>query len=92
MLDKRRKTLRMTAKTATISEMNFEDALSELETIVKSMESGGSKLEDSIKSYERGIELRKHCESKLREAQEKIEKITMTENGSLATEPFAEEE
>lgn len=82
----------MTAKTATISEMNFEDALSELETIVKSMESGESKLEDSIKSYERGIELRKHCESKLREAQEKIEKITMTENGSLATEPFAEEE
>ncbi len=68
--------------------LSFEQALGELETIVQNLESGKAPLEDSIKSYERGIALKQQCEKKLREAQEKIEKITITPDGQLATAPF----
>lgn len=69
--------------------MSFEQALGELETIVQNLESGKAPLEESIKSYERGIALKMQCEKKLREAQEKIEKITISPDGNLGTEPFA---
>ena len=82
----------MSTNTQKIKDMSFEDAMGELESIVQKMESGSAKLEDSIQSYERGIALKQHCESKLREAQEKIEKITMSEDGSAKAEPFMEEE
>jgi exodeoxyribonuclease VII small subunit len=71
--------------------MSFEDALAELETIVGSLESGKAALEDSIQAYERGIELKKHCEKKLRAAQEKIEKITIAPDGTISTQPFQTE-
>jgi len=71
-----------------IETMSFEDAMGELETIVRSLESGSAPLEDSITSYERGVALKKHCESKLRAAQEKIEKITISEDGTATTEPL----
>ena len=69
-----------------IENLSFEDALGELETIVKSLETGQAKLEDSISSYERGIALKNHCEKKLREAQAKIEKITVSGDGQLSTQ------
>lgn len=68
--------------------MSFEEALTELETIVRSLETGKAPLEESITSYERGIELKKHCEKKLRDAQAKIEKIIVHEDGSLSTKPL----
>lgn len=77
----------MSAKPA-VDKMSFEDALGELETIVSSLESGKAPLEDSIQAYERGIALKKHCEKKLGEAQEKIEKISIGSDGSLKAEPF----
>jgi exodeoxyribonuclease VII small subunit len=64
-----------------ISSMNFEKALAELETIVAKLESGKVDLEESIKIYERGEALRKHCESKLAEAEARIEKITLSPQG-----------
>ena len=69
--------------------MSFEQALAELETIVQNLESGKAPLEDSINAYQRGALLKQHCEKKLKEAQEKIEKITVASDGSIATEPFA---
>lgn len=75
-----------------IETMTFEDAMVELETIVKSLESGSAPLEESITHYERGVALKKHCENKLRVAQEKIEKITISENGSATTEPLDPQE
>ncbi len=69
--------------------LNFEDGIKELETIVKTLESGSGDLEDSIKAYERGVALKKHCERKLKEAQEKIEKITMQTDGSVESEDFS---
>ena len=78
-------------KSAAIETMSFEDALGELEAIVKNIESGQAKLEDSITAYERGISLKTHCENKLKEAQAKIEKITVSADGVVATEPLDQE-
>ena len=64
-----------------ISALNFEKALAELETIVAKLESGKVDLEESIKIYERGEALRKHCEAKLAEAEARIEKITLSPQG-----------
>lgn len=70
-----------------IEELSFEDSLSELEKIVATLEGGKAPLEDSITVYERGIALKKHCEKKLKEAQSKIEKITVSEDGTISAEP-----
>jgi len=69
-----------------IDTLSFEAALGELEQIVKTLETGQTKLEDSISQYERGVALKNHCEKKLREAQAKIEKITVSKDGQLGTE------
>lgn len=71
-----------------VKDLTFEDALGELESIVRTLESGQEKLENAIHSYERGIALRTHCDAKLKEAQAKIEKITVNNDGSLATTPL----
>jgi exodeoxyribonuclease VII small subunit len=63
-----------------IQEMSFEQALQELEKIVSHLERGDIPLEDSITSYERGVALKKHCDSKLKDAQLKIEKISLNQN------------
>lgn len=66
----------------------FEKAMEELETIVRSLESGKTTLDDSIKAYERGIALKNHCEKKLEQARLKIEKITLSPGGKTGLEPF----
>jgi exodeoxyribonuclease VII small subunit len=64
-----------------IKTLSFEKALALLEEIVAKLESGKVDLEESIKIYERGEALRKHCETKLAEAEARIEKITLGANG-----------
>ncbi len=71
-----------------IAALSFEDALAELEKLVKQLEDGKAKLDDAIKAYERGALLKKHCETKLLEAQAKIEQITVGADGSVSTKPF----
>ncbi|MDH5723738.1 MAG: exodeoxyribonuclease VII small subunit [Alphaproteobacteria bacterium] len=71
-----------------VEKLSFEDALQELETIVRKLETGEALLEDSITAYERGVKLKKHCETKLRDAQEKIEKISIDQNGKISTQPL----
>ena len=66
--------------------------MAELETIVRELESGKAALAESIEKYERGTALKNHCEIKLREAQSKIEKISINTDGSLSTAPFAGQE
>ena len=73
---------------AEIAKLSFEDALSELEKLVKQLEDGKAKLDDAIGAYERGSLLKRHCESKLREAQAKIEQITVDSEGKISTTPF----
>ena len=66
-----------------ISEMTFEQAMSELERIVTELERGDVPLEDSISLYEKGAELKKRCEAKLKEAEQKVAAITLDEDGSV---------
>jgi exodeoxyribonuclease VII small subunit len=68
-----------------IKDMSFEEAMQELEAIVKQLEAGEMDLEKSIKSYERGTELKKHCDSKLKQASMKIEKVVIGENQNPQT-------
>lgn len=75
------------AKNDDIKAMSFEQALAELEQIVGRLESGEAKLDDAISAYERGAALKQHCEAKLREAQDKIEKIRVAADGSVSAEP-----
>ncbi|BCI68016.1 MAG: exodeoxyribonuclease VII small subunit [Acetobacter sp.] len=69
--------------TGDTNSLSFEDALTELERIVRSLEGGQLKLEEAITSYERGAALRAHCESKLREAEERVQAIVKRADGSL---------
>jgi exodeoxyribonuclease VII small subunit len=70
-----------------IAAMSFEDALAELDRIVRQLEEGRGKLDDAIVAYERGALLKKHCEGKLKEAQAKVERIVLGSDGSIAVEP-----
>ena len=73
---------------ADIANMSFEDALEELKGIVSRLETGEGKLDEAVEAYDRGAKLKQHCESKLREAQEKIEKISLAGSGAVKTEAF----
>jgi exodeoxyribonuclease VII small subunit len=64
-----------------IGEMSFEEAIRELEQVVSALDRGDVALEDSIKLYERGAALKARCETKLKEAEEKVAQITLDPNG-----------
>lgn len=70
-----------------IKKLSFEEALSELETIVQKLEGGTVELEESIEIYTRGQQLKAHCESKLKDAQTRIEKIVVSSSGEVKAEP-----
>jgi exodeoxyribonuclease VII small subunit len=70
-----------------IEAMSFEEALTELQGLVKALEKGEAKLDEAIRAYERGAALKQHCERKLREAQAKVDKIVVGADGSLSSEP-----
>ncbi len=67
-----------------LAALPFEKALSELEDIVRRLERGDVPLEDSIAIYERGEALKKHCETLLKKAEARIEKITIGPDGQAA--------
>lgn len=65
-----------------IEKLSFEEALAQLEKIVGQLESGEAPLERSIELYERGTALKAHCEARLKAAEAKVEKITLSANGA----------
>ncbi|WP_292287880.1 exodeoxyribonuclease VII small subunit [Marivita sp.] len=72
-----------------VEEMSFETAMAELEKVVGQLERGDVALEESISLYERGAALKKRCEAKLNEAQEKVAAITLDADGQpKGTAPF----
>ena len=77
----------MATKATPVKDMSFEEALAELETIVRQLEQGDVELEKSIAIYERGAELKKHCESRLKAAELKVEQIVQGSDGTPQTEP-----
>ena len=70
--------------------LNFETAMSELETLVERMENGEQSLEDSLKDFERGIELTRNCQKSLQETEQKIQQL-IEKNGQDELVPFDEE-
>ncbi len=72
-----------------IADLSFEEAMASLEQVVAKLESGNAPLEQSIDLYTQGTKLKAHCETKLKDAQAKIEKITLDEAGNASsTQPF----
>ena len=65
-----------------IENMNFEEALQELENIINKLEAGDVPLDETITLYERGSELKKYCEKKLQSAEEKIQRISQKQSVS----------
>jgi exodeoxyribonuclease VII small subunit len=76
------------ARTRPVADLSFEDAMAELEQIVRALEEGRQTLEDALAAYERGTALRQHCEARLAEVEARINAIVVTEDG-LATRPVA---
>ena len=77
----------MADKAIAVEKLSFEEALAELETIVRKLEQGDVELEQSIAIYERGAALKKHCESRLKAAELKVEQIVQGGDGAPTTEP-----
>ncbi len=71
-----------------IKNMSFEQALAALDEII-AMQSGGQiPLEESVNIYEIGMELKSHCESRLKAAKMRVEKISFSETGDIVREDF----
>ena len=76
-------------KNTDVSKLPFERAIDELESIVKRLEEGKVPLEESVAIYERGEALKKRCEELLRQAEARVEKITLNADGKPAgSEPL----
>lgn len=69
------------AAAAEIGALPFEKALAELEEIVRQLEGGRVPLEDSIAIFERGERLKRHCEGLLKQAEARIDRITLGADG-----------
>ncbi|BBK29800.1 exodeoxyribonuclease VII small subunit [Stella humosa] len=76
------------APDADIARLSFEEALAELDKIVRQLEGGQGGLELAIDAYQRGVLLKRHCERKLSEAQAKIEQIAIGPDGAVTAEPM----
>ncbi len=76
----------------TLETMSFEEALQELETIVRRLEEGKTNLDEAISAYERGAALRAHCEKKLKDARLRVEQIVVKSDGTVETKPISFEE
>ena len=71
-----------------LENLSFEEALTKLETIVRELEGGRIKLDDAVSAYEKAITLKKFCEERLKNAELKIEKLEISANGEVSTQPL----
>ena len=82
----------MATKIDDIATMSFEQALKELDAIVRKLEGGQGELESAITDYARGTALKEHCQKKLEGARMKVEKIMQTPDGKITAVPFEAKE
>ncbi len=71
--------------------VRFEESLAELEQLVDRMEQGNLPLEESLKLFERGVQLTRSCQKALKEAEQKVQ-ILLEENGEPTLQPFTDDE
>ena len=72
-----------------MADPKFEECLARLEEIVAALESGNLPLEDSLKVFEEGVTLARHCGRYLEDAERRIETLAKDDSGALTTRPFA---
>jgi exodeoxyribonuclease VII small subunit len=72
-----------------MTDLRFEDCLTRLEQIVSQLEAGNLSLEDSLKVFEEGIGLARHCAKYLADAERRIEVLAKDDTGALTQKPFA---
>jgi exodeoxyribonuclease VII small subunit len=72
-----------------MTDLKFEDSLARLEQIVSRLEAGNLPLEESLRVFEEGVALARHCSKYLEEAERRIELLTKDEGGALGARPFA---
>lgn len=72
----------------TLENLSFEQALQELEILVRRLEEGRLPLEESITAYEKGVALKSHCQAKLQAAKLKVDQIVLKSNGEIDLKPF----
>ena len=77
----------MRERDAAITTLSFEQAIAELEQIVRRLEAGEDDLDSAIAAFERGAKLRAHCEAKLQDARMKVDKIMRDAEGALTATP-----
>lgn len=75
-----------------VEKLSFEEALGELESLVRRLEEGKCPLDEAVKTFERGIGLKNHCDAKLKNARLKVEQILENADGSISMKPFLTEE
>lgn len=78
----------MSKQDTKLDKLNFEQAYQELENIVLRMERGEQELETSLSDFERGVALMKHCHSKLKDAEQKVDVLVKDNAGLFTTTPF----
>lgn len=81
----------MTDTAEDISALSFEDAMKQLEDVVRHLETGDVTLDRSIALYERGAKLRAHCEARLKDAEERVERITLSGGKPTGTVPVEDQ-
>jgi len=72
------------------SELDFEAAIKELESLVERMEQGDQSLEQSLKDFERGVELTRTCQKALKQAEQKVQ-LLLEQSGQAELTPFDDE-
>ncbi len=75
-----------------LSGLKFEEAFQKLEAIIKKLDEGNLTLEDSLKAFEEGVRLSRHCSKKLDEAEKRVEILLKESGGQLMPHPFSLEE
>ena len=75
-----------------IENLSFEEALGELEALVRRLEEGKCPLDEAVKTFERGITLKNYCDNKLKMARLKVEQILENPDGTVSMKPFLTEE
>ncbi len=77
-----------TAFEQTLSSLSFEEAMAQLEGLVRKLEEGRLPLEEAITTYEQGSALKKYCEEKLRQAKLRVDQIMISTTGESTLQPF----
>jgi exodeoxyribonuclease VII small subunit len=79
----------MAAEKSTASIADFETSLDELEKLVNDLERGELSLEQSLTAFERGVKLTRECQQALKSAEQRVEQLVQSSDGSLETSPFS---